>query len=164
MRRLSFFVAVFNMLAVTATVDAFAADTSFNAIIDAKLNQPAWPCPDGAFRCGDSFVDGYGPAEWRFYVTGISVISETCMEYTARVTFTLDDGSTLTLIEEGTVCGPGKSFFVTPLSSWGNPDQASASWEIVDGSGQFEGLSGRGTDTIQSAGARIRGSYKGIVQ
>ena len=129
------------------------------------MTRPGPPCSPGAFRCGDAFIDGYGLADWQFFIVGFVPISNACGEYVANTTFTLADDSSLTLAETGTVCGPGNSFFNTPGFSWGNPDSASATWEVLGGTGQFAAVTGgSGTDELQSAGARVRGTYVGILQ
>ena len=147
----------------SATTPAAAIEaTAFNAVISDKLRKPEGACPDGAFRCGQAEIDGFGAAEWKFYVTSFVPSSASCGDYTAMATFTLADDSALVVQESGTVCAPGKSFFATPGFSWGNPDQAIGSWEVQSGSGQFAGVTGGGgTDHIRSAGADVRGIYTG---
>ena len=141
-----------------------SAQTIFTAEVEGKLTRPNSLCPDGAFRCGEASIDGFGPAEWRFFFISFAPVSDSCGQYEAIVTFMLTDSSTLTLSETGTVCGPGKSFFATPPFSWGNPDRANGSWEVLDGDGQFADVTGRGTNMNQSAGAPLRGSYTGLLE
>jgi hypothetical protein len=143
---------------------AFAETTDFNADVQATIKRPDGPCADGARRCGDALLAGFGPAEWRFYLASFQPISQSCGSYTAIVTFTLEDESQLTLDEAGIVCGPGKSFFATPNFSWGNPDEVAASWEVQGATGQFAGMIGSGTDTGRSAGAHVTATYTGTLE
>jgi hypothetical protein len=140
------------------------AASDFSATIKGKILRDQG-CHDGAMRCGEAAIAGFGSAQFRFDVIGFDVASNACLDYDAIVTFTLDDdGSTLTLRETGLVCGPGNSFFNTPqASSWGNPDEAHGTWEVLDGTGVFEGVSGTGTDALKSSGASVRGSYTGTL-
>ena len=138
-----------------------AAD--FSATIKDTLRRPAGPCLDGAFRCGEAEVAGYGAADWSFFITDFTVVSLTCVEYTAITTFTLADDSLLALAEAGTDCSPGKSLLKTPPSSWGNPESATADWQVIGGTGQFAGATGQGRSMLQGAGAAMRGDYAGAL-
>src|SRR5215207_6005417 len=80
-------------------------------------------------------------------------MAPSCGAYTSTATFSLENTSTLTLEESGIVCGPGKSFFATPGSSYGNPANGAGNWSVIGASGQFAGLSGDGTNTFDVAGA-----------
>ena len=147
------------------TPSSLSAQTIFTAEVEGKLTRPDTPCRDGAFRCGEALVDGFRPAEWQFFLISFAPVSDSCGQYVAIVTFMLTDTSTLTLSETGTVCGPGKSFFATPPFSWGNPDRATGSWEVLDGTGQFSDVTkGSGTNLSRSAGATLRGTYTGILE
>ena len=160
-------IAAIFVIAIAASTFSHAASvrsTVFTVDIEGKLRRPDGTCPDGAFRCGQGEIDGYGSAEWRFYIASFAPSSESCGDYTAIVTFTLSDGSTLTLDEAGTVCGPGKSFFATPGFSWGNPDEAIGAWEVQSGTGQFSSVTGgTGTNHARSAGAPMRALYAGTL-
>jgi hypothetical protein len=149
-------VAVF---ALGVAAPALAAD--FSATVKDQLRRPAGPCAGGAFRCGEAFVEGYGAADWSFVVTDFTIVSLACIEYTAITTFTLADDSVLALAETGTVCSPGKSLLKTQPFSWGNPETAVASWEVIGGAGQFAGLTGEGGNVLQAAGAAVSGDYTG---
>ena len=155
------------LVAVAASVAMSATgrdSIAFHAEISGHPLKPGPPCPEGAHRCGDAAIDGFGASEWFFVLDDFTEV-DGCLAYAATVIFRLvEDGSTLTLAEAGTVCGPGKSFFNTPqASSWGNPDEADGAWTIVDGTGQFSGLAGGGTDHLRSAGAFLRGTYDGDI-
>jgi hypothetical protein len=98
-------------------------------------------------------------------VTSFEPTSEACGDYTATTTFTLGDGSTLTLDESGVVCGPDHSFLEGPLfTSYGNPRAFSASWEVQGATGQFAGMTGRGADTGLTAGAAFKATYRGTLE
>ena len=80
-----------------------------------------------------------------------------------RRTITLEDGSTLVLMETGTVCFPGKSTLAPGAAkSFGNPFNIEATFTIVAGTGVFAGAQGSGTDVIKAAGdtghSRLSGS------
>jgi hypothetical protein len=84
--------------------------------------------------------------------------------YTALVTFTLQDGSTLTLEETGYVCGPGNSLIAPGgVMSYGNPVDGTGTWGVLDATGRFAGLSGSGVDTFRSSGAHFTASYAGTL-
>lgn len=146
------------------TPSSLSAQTIFTAEVEGKLTRPNSLCPVGVFRCGEAFIDGFGRADWRFFLISFAPISDSCGQYVAIVTFMLADSSTLTLSETGTVCGPGNSFFATPPFSWGNPDRATGIWEVLDGNGQFTDVTGGGTSMTRSAGAPMRGIYTGILE
>ena len=140
---------------------AAAPPTAFNAAVASQAIRPAGPCADGAFRCGTAIIDGIAdPARWQFFLATFVPASNACGQYTATVTFTLADGSSLELAEAGLVCGPGNSFFATPGFSWGNPDHASGEWVINGATGQFTGMTGAGSSDLLSAGARVGGKYR----
>ena len=147
--------------AVGTCTPALAAD--FSATIMDTLRRPAGPCVDGAFRCGEAEIAGYGAADWSFFITDFTVVSLSCVEYTAITTFTLADDSLLALVEAGADCSPGKSLLKTPPTSWGNPESATANWQVILGTGQFAGVTGEGQSTLQGAGAAMRGDYAGAL-
>ena len=156
---------VFPVLAIVVLcgglpLDAAPPSTDFNATVSSRVLRPAGPCASGAFRCGTAIIEGIGDAaEWQFFVSTFAPTSAACGAYTAIVVFTLPDGSVLELAEDGTVCGPGNSFFATPPFSWGNPDLATGDWTVVSASGRFAGITGAGRSRLTSAGARVDGSY-----
>jgi len=142
-----------------------SGQTAFNAQVRGHITLPSG-CPGGADLCGQAIVAGLGPAEYLFFVGSFdpTTASRPCGvytplgDYTATTTFTLGDGSTLTLDEAGTVCGPGNSF-PTGGISFGNPRTFSASWEVLDATGQFAGMTGSGTDTGLTAGSALKAVY-----
>jgi hypothetical protein len=140
-----------------------AETISFYAKVKGQVKKPVG-CQDGAFGCGETTIDGFGSAEYLFFLTGFEPTSSSCGDYTAIATFTLADGSTLTLDEAGTVCGPGNSFFSTSGANWGNPIDASGTWVVQDGTRQFSGMTGSGTDTIHNAGAHASAIYTGTLE
>lgn len=165
MRRGIFGAIVLATLLVTGA-SAAGGDQGFVAEIEGKQQRSEGTptgCQDGAQACGSGPIEGYGQAEYRFYVDSFAPSSDSCGDYVGTVTFTLGDGSRLTLDEQGTVCGPGRSFYATPRHSWGNPSHAQGRWQVRNGTGRFEGLSGDGTDELHSAGARTRAKYLGAV-
>lgn len=156
-------IGLLGILAAGFTFSQAFASTSFNAEVKGKVTRPDG-CPDGASGCGKATIDGFGSAEYLFFITGFTPISDSCGQYTAVVTFTLSDDSVLTLAESGTVCGPGNSFFSTIGSSWGNPIDGSGSWTVQDGTGQFDGMTGSGTDEFEQAGSNLKAIYTGVLE
>ncbi len=150
------------ILAIGFSLPQALAATAFNAEIKGKVTRPEG-CPDGAAGCGNAAIDGFGSGQYLFFITGFTPISDSCGEYTAIVTFTLADDSTLTLAENGTVCGPGNSFFSTTGKSWGNPIDGSGAWIVQDATGQFAGMTGSGTDEFEQAGANFKAIYTGTL-
>ena len=138
------------------------ATASFHAVISGPMTKPAG-CPSGITSCGSVAISGFGSGQFSFTITSFAPAPPACGSYEADVVFSLPDGSTLTLAEEGTVCGPGKSFFPQPApgGSYGNPVNGEGSWTIVGATGQFTGLTGTGTSRFDQAGASIHGRYIG---
>ena len=138
------------------------ATTSFQAVISGPMTKPAG-CAVGITSCGSAEIGGFGKGQFSFTITAFAPTPPSCASYEADVVFSLSDGSTLTLAEEGTVCGPGKSFFPQPApgGSYGNPVSGEGSWTIVGATGQFAGLTGTGTSRFDQAGASLHGRYLG---
>jgi len=124
MRKPSIILAISAVSVLVATVGlASAQATAFDASVTDQI-QRSVGCPDGAYLCGDADIDAFGPAAFRWYLVSFEPISQSCGDYTAIVTLTLGDGSTLTLGEAGTDCGPGNSFSSYPPRSY---------WPAADG-------------------------------
>jgi hypothetical protein len=157
---------VFAMLIVTvlaASVGlASAQTTAFDANVENHIQRPVG-CPDGAYLCGDADIAGFGSAEFRWYLVSFDPVSQSCGDYTAIVTLTLGDGSTLTLDEAGTDCGPGQSFSSYPPHSYGQPQTAGGEWVVQDGTGVFAGLTGSGANSLRITGARLTATYTGTL-
>ena len=166
MNRRSTMTAVLIALAGSALLTAGAA--SAQTVLNAKINAHVSPhalCPDGVFVCGTATIDGFvTPAEYRLYVTSITPPSKSCgkstgsVDYGATATFTLPDGSMLTLVESGLACSPGESF-PTGGISFGNPRDFYGNWTVQSARGEFSGISGNGTDTGLSAGGVTHFTY-----
>jgi hypothetical protein len=125
----------------------------------------AHPC-QGGFACGTGTVAGFGKATSTFNVLDFSGFDpETgCGTGTFERVITLSDGSTLTLIETGTVCGPGNAALAPGAArSFGNPTFLNASFTVVGGTGVFEGLTGSGTTTSRLAGESGHTSLSGTL-
>lgn len=141
-----------------------SAQTNFNAKISAHITPHAL-CQDGVFVCGMATIVGFvNPAEYRLYVTSIAPPSRPCgkltagADYVATATFTLPDGSKLTMDESGTFCLPGNSF-PTGGISFGNPRTSFGNWTVRTARGEFSGITGSGTDTGLSAGGVSHFTY-----
>ncbi|MEU4289720.1 hypothetical protein AB0E63_15965 [Kribbella sp. NPDC026596] len=140
---------------------AAAQTTDFSAEIKGHAQLPVG-CPDGAQLCGDASIDGFGAAQYRFFIDLPLPTTEPCKDYTATARFTLADGSTLTLIEAGVGCGTGKTFIKG--NGYGAPRRASGSWEVQDATGQFAGMTGTGDLTRHFAGAHLSSTYTGTLE
>ena len=136
--------------------------TSFHAAIRGPMTKPVG-CASGITSCGSVEISAFGSGQFSFTITSFVRTPPSCATYDADVVFSLSDGSTLTLAESGTVCGPGMSFIPQPApgGSYGNPVNGEGSWTIVGATGQFAGLTGTGTSRFDQAGAAIRGTYVG---
>ena len=164
MRKSSTVFAIFVVSLLVASEGlASAQTTAFDASVRNQILRPAG-CPDGAYLCGDTDIGGFGPAEFRWYLVSFEPISKACGDYTAIVTLTLGDGSTLTLDEAGTDCGPGNSFSSYPPHSYGQPQTAGGKWVVQDGTGVFAGLTGSGMNTLHITGARLTATYSGTLE
>lgn len=142
-----------------------AVQVVFEAVVDGPAIKPTG-CPEDAFICGTAAITGFGSAAYSFSLGSLQLVSESCGSYDADVTFTLEDGSSLTLGESGIVCGPGKSFFPVPApgGSYGNPAGGNGIWNVITATGRFEGRTGSGTNTFQSAGASFHAIYTGLLE
>lgn len=105
-------------------------------------------------------IDGYGAASWDLNLTGFTQTSPTSATYTATTDFTLSDGSTLEVSENGVVTFP-YGWTAQPGTAFGHPNYVAGIWTVVTATGGFTGLSGSGTDTLHGAGAHTVGSYSG---
>jgi hypothetical protein len=156
------------------TDGASAQPIDFNARVLGHITRPSGPpplepfpaCPDGASLCGQTTLDGLGPAQYSILFTTFVPTSDACGDYTAVVTFTLDDGSgVLALDEVGVACGPDGSFLKGPfLVAYGNPRSWSGIWQVLAGTGQFAGMIGSGADTGLTAGAAVKATYSGRLE
>lgn len=163
MRKPSIILAISAVSVLVSTVGlASAQATAFDASVTDQI-QRSVGCPDGAYLCGDADIDAFGPAAFRWYLVSFEPISQSCGDYTAIVTLTFGDGSTLTLGEAGTDCGPGNSFSSYPPRSYGQPQTAGGTWVVQDGTGVFAGLTGGGVNTLRITGARLGAMYIGTL-
>jgi hypothetical protein len=125
------------------------------------------PCPTTELFsfCGTGTITGFGEASSLTEVVSFENFDPaiSCADVVLRRTITLEDGSTLVLMETGTVCFPGKSTLAPGTAkSFGNPFNIEATFTIVTGTGVFAGAQGTGTDVIKAAGdtghSRLSGS------
>ena len=149
------------LMATAGTAAAQTADVS--AQVKGHQQRPVG-CPDSANLCGDTVIDGFGSAQYRFFLTSFELTSESCGHFTGTTTFTLQNGSRLTLSEFGEACGTGHSFFKGGEMSYGNPRYRSGSWVVESATGQFAGMTGSGTSTAHFAGAHLSATYTGILE
>jgi hypothetical protein len=138
--------------AMAATTQAFEA--GFN---EGFGGATAHPCPTTEVFswCGTGTITGFGEATSLVELVSFENFdpATSCADVVLRRTITLEDGSTLVLMETGTVCFPGKSTFAPgQTKSFGNPLNIEATFTIVTGTGVFAGAQGSGTDVIKGAG------------
>jgi hypothetical protein len=149
--------------AMAATTQAFEA--SFN---EGFGRATAHPCPPADFHwCGTGTITGFGEATSVIEVVSFENLdpATSCGDVVLRRTITLDeDGSTLVLMETGTVCFPGESTFaIGQTKSFGNPLNIEATFTIVTGTGVFAGAQGSGTDVITGAGDAGHSTLSGSI-
>ena len=146
-----------------------ASASAFDVQVRGHLTRSQGFCPSGAMLCGTASIEGYGNAEYGWFLVAASGPSKSCgphsgsFDYTALVKFTLPDGSKLTSREIGTLCSPGNSFPTGGLNSYGNPRFFDAHWQVVSATGQFAGLIGNGTSRGTFAGAAVDIRYGGTL-
>ena len=164
MSRLFVLAMVLSGLLLATTGAASAQTTDFSAKILGHVTRHSGGCPQGADLCGEAAIDGFGSAQYLIVFTSFEPTSDACGDYTATTTFTLEDGSTLTLDESGVACGPDHSFLKGPLfTSYGNPRAFSGNWEMQDATGQFAGMTSSGADAGLTAGAAVKATYRGTL-
>ena len=148
---------------------ASASASAFDVQVRGHLTRSQGFCPNGGTLCGTAYIEGYGNAEYGWFLVGTSGPSQPCgsqsglFDFTALVKFTLPDGGTLTLRELGTLCSPSNSFPTRGSNSYGNPSSFKAQWQVVSATGQFAGVIGNGTSIGTFAGASINVRYGGTL-
>jgi hypothetical protein len=154
-------------LLLLAAGAASAQTSEFNVGVIGHITRPesTTTCPEGASLCGQADIDGFGPAEYAISFLTTEFISDACLNYTAIATFTLRDGSTLTLDESGVACGTDGSFLKGPIFlAYGHPRYWSGTWDVQAGTGQFAGMTGSGADAGLTAGAAVHATYSGTLE
>ena len=157
MRRTAVLV-VFGLVAAFHVMVALPAGAKTTVAFQAEFKESfgrANSKPCSHFLCGIGTVQGFGDATDTWDPTSLEPIEGTnCALYSAERSITLaSDGSTLSLTEEGTVCFPGQSAeAVGAQHSFGNPFDASATYDVDRGTGVFRGSKGSGTDHLTTAG------------
>ena len=156
-----------------AFTGAASAQTAFQASVNGINPKPKPPCaptitspPRAAVFCGSASIAGYGPVVWTLNATPTSPVISGCFNYSGTTTFELlGGGGTLVLDETGQACAPGNSGASSAsANSFGHPTYATASWMVDPAStGQFEGVTRAGTDTLHAAGAQLMGTYTGTL-
>jgi hypothetical protein len=159
-----------SLVSLVVASPAMAATTTH--AFEARFNEgfgraTAHPCPTTELFsfCGTGTITGFGEATSLTEVVSFENFDPvtSCADVVLRRTITLEDGSTLVLMETGTVCFPGKSTLAPGTAkSFGNPFNIEATFTIVTGTGVFAGAQGSGTDVIKAAGdtghSRLSGS------
>jgi hypothetical protein len=155
-------------LTLTLAPAASASTTSFSATFKESFGRAtAHPCPADVFVCGSGNVASFGAATEEFFIAYFepeTAFETGCSPLTLVRTITLTDGSILVTEETGTVCFPGVTF-QTPgsLRSFGNPGFFTGTYEIVEGTGVFEGATGSGTSTFKAAGDAALSRLSGTI-
>ena len=156
------------LVSLVVASPAMAATQAFEARFDEGFGRAtAHPCPTTELFsfCGTGTIIGFGEATTVTEVVSFENLdpATSCADVVLRRTMTLGDGSTLVLMETGTVCFPGKSSLAPGAAkSFGNPFNIEATFRIVTGTGVFADAQGSGTDVIKAAGdtghSRLSGS------
>jgi hypothetical protein len=148
---------VLSALVLAAPTTAARTTVAFEAKFNEGFGRAtAHPCPasETFSFCGEGTVAGFGHATTFSELVSFSGTDETgCGEAVFERTITFDDGSTLVLLETGTVCFPGESSTAPgSLKSFGNPFTFEGTFEVVGGTETFKGATGTGTVVTRSAG------------
>jgi hypothetical protein len=147
---------------------ASATTTSFSATFHESFGRAtAHPCSADVFACGSGTIAGFGAATDEFFITYFepdTAFETGCSPLTLLRTITLTDGSTLVTEETGTVCFPGVTI-QTPgsLRSYGNPGLFTGTYEVLEGTGAFEGATGSGTSKFKAAGDAVVSTLSGTI-
>ena len=115
---------------------------------------------------GVGFIKDFGRATETFTVTNFEELGNRCARFEGITVMTLvSDGSTLTTEDSAISCYPGVSAetFGSIEKSFGNPHNAEGTFEIVDGTGVFEGAEGSGTIVGNDAGDVLNVAYSGTI-
>jgi hypothetical protein len=169
MRRLVLVLCLLLMSLVAASPAMAATTQAFEARFNEGFGRAtAHPCPTTELFsfCGTGTITGFGDATSLTEVVSFENLDpETaCADVVLRRTITLADGSSLVLMETGTVCFPGKSSLAPGTAkSFGNPFRIEATFTIVSGTGAFEGAQGSGTDVIMAAGDTGHSELSGLI-
>jgi hypothetical protein len=169
MRRFALVVGLLLVSFVVASPAMAATTQPFEASFDEGFGlATAHPCPTTEVFswCGTGTITGFGEATSLTEVVSFENFdpATSCADVVLRRTITLEDGSTLVLMETGTVCFPGKGA-LAPRSakSFGNPYKVEATFTIVTGTGVFAGAQGSGTDVNKAAGDASHSMLSGSI-
>jgi hypothetical protein len=169
------FTVLATLAVVTASVfvaapGATAQTTTFQASFKEGFGRAtAHPClaaPGELLLCGTGTVVGFGEATSRTELVSFENFDPetSCADIELRRTITLEDGSTLILLESGVICWPGNSTNAPgAMKSFGNPFQFEGTFTIVGGTGVFEGATGTGTSEIRTAGDAGHSTLSGTI-
>lgn len=157
MRRI-FAVFALASMSLLALHPAAASTTSFDAHFRETFHRGNAPSGVGA-------IVGYGKATETF--SAYDELHEgNCNTFFGNTVITLvsDPSSTLTTDESDFTCTPGASREApNDPQSYGNPERGTGSFEIIDGTGVFEGATGNGEVTVNIAGDIIVVDYEGTI-
>jgi hypothetical protein len=157
MRALTVFACLLLAALMLAAPTAARTTVSFEAKFQegfGRATARSCPASETFSFCGEGTVAGFGHATTFSELVSFSGTDETgCGEAVFQRTITLDDGSTLVLLETGTVCFPGESSTAPgSLKSFGNPFTFEGTFEVIRGTGTFKGATGTGTVVTRAAG------------
>src|SRR4051794_12723174 len=165
------------LLAVVVTLGILAsapAGASASITLDGSFSTAATApsgvaglCPSRvAPECGTMQLAGLGKADWVYFFGPTFEPNGHCFDVDGSLTITLQsDASTISGPLTGVFC-PGPSSAGddhSRLHAFGNPFVEDDVVEFTDGTGQFERLSGTALFHTLSAGARFKGTLKGIL-
>lgn len=152
---------------------AASAQTPLEVSVTSTQTLPDGPCPNTAYICGTANITGYGAASWNMYIGSPTISFTPCGSTNQETTyFTLDSdpSSTLVLDESDDLCGLGhdgaayRGYFAGGSREFGHPFAIVGVWNVDPAStGDFYGLTGSGTDSVNITGAHAAGSYSGTL-
>jgi len=145
-------------LAVAQTTQALQTTQAFQATFRESLGRGNAPSGVGyvlGTRVTEVFT--FGSAE----ATGDPSCPTTT---TGSTTFTFPDGSTITTAEEYLICFPGSARSApSSPNSYGVLEMTTGTFEIVDATGSFTGVTGSGDILIRIAGDVLIAHYSGTI-
>lgn len=148
------------MARASASAQTSSFETTFRETLGRATSRPC-----AHFLCGTGTVTGHGSATSIADITLFVPASNGCADVSLVRTITLAaDASTLTVIETGAVCFPGRSSTAPGAQvSFGNPGGFVGIYTIATGTGVFSGATGTGSSSLFVAGNAGHSSLTGTI-
>jgi hypothetical protein len=122
------------------------------------------PCDPDAFTCGTGTVSGFGSATDQVFFVSFNQVSRSCADVELVRVIRLNQGS-FTLQSDGTMCSGGNSLNAPgDFKSWGNPFRYNGTWVVTDGTGDFTGATGTGSDQMTGSGGYATSVLSGDIE